>query len=611
MSILVFDDADNLAEAIVRDVGPKIVLALPLGLGKANHVANALFARAAADKSVELSIFTALTLEKPHGGSEFERRFIGPVMERLFGGYPGLSYTEALLAGSLPPNIEVNEFFFLAGRWLQVPTAQQHYISANYTHAGRYVLERGVNVIAQLVAKRGEGNDARHSLSCNPDLTLDLLRARAEGRANFKLIGQTNSELPFMPGEAVLADDAFSHILEGSDFPLYAPPNAPLGLTEYALGLRIAGLVPDGGTLQIGIGQEGDAAAQGLILRHRENAAFREMTAALRVLPSRLQDHAPFRQGLYGLSEMFSAAFLALIEAGIIRREIDGAILHAAFFLGPKEFYRALREMPEAELSRLRMTSVQFTNALYGDEENKRRARTNARFINNAMMATLLGAVISDGLEDGRVVSGVGGQHDFVTQAFALDGARAIIAVKATRHAQGRTHSNILWCYGHQTIPRHLRDIIVTEYGVADLRGKSDREVIAAMLSVADSRFQDELLRQAKDAGKIEKEFEIPAAQRDNFPERIAQALSPFRARGLLPIFPFGTDFTPAEQALMPALQALRTASMPQLLRLLLQGFVAGRRSEDEACLARMGYDHPQTLRDRFYAALLCGALTQ
>src|SRR6202023_2095091 len=110
-------------------------------------------------------------------------------------------------------------------------------------------------------------------------------------------------------------------------------------------------------------------------------------------------------------------------------------------------------------------------------------------------------------------------------QGFALEGARSIIIVRATRTANGRLSSNIRWQYGHVTIPRHLRDIVVTEYGIADLRGKTDRDVIAAMLAVADSRFQDELLRQAKDAGKIEKRFELPPAWRDNTPERIARAL--------------------------------------------------------------------------------------
>ena len=86
------------------------------------------------------------------------------------------------------------------GRWLHVPFAQQHYISANYTHAASYLLARGLNVVTQLVAKRVVDGVARYSLSCNTDTTLDILRARAEGRASFKLIGQVNSELPFMPG---------------------------------------------------------------------------------------------------------------------------------------------------------------------------------------------------------------------------------------------------------------------------------------------------------------------------------------------------------------------------------------------------------------------------
>ena len=122
------------------------------------------------------------------------------MIDRLFGGYPDLAYADALHAGALPPNIRVIEFFFLAGRWLHVPFAQQHYISANYTHASSYLLARGLNVVTQLVAKRVVDGVARYSLSCNTDTTLDILRARAEGRASFKLVGQVNSELPFMPG---------------------------------------------------------------------------------------------------------------------------------------------------------------------------------------------------------------------------------------------------------------------------------------------------------------------------------------------------------------------------------------------------------------------------
>ena len=190
---------------IIRDVGTNLVVGLPLGLGKANHIANALYARAAADRAINLTFFTALTLEKPRPKSLLERRFIAPVIDRLFGGYPDLAYAGALHADALPPNIRVFEFFFLAGKWLHVPPAQQHYISANYTHASSYLLARGLNVITQLVAKRVVDGETRYSLSCNTDTTLDLLRARAEGRAGFKLFGQVNSELPFMPGEGDLA----------------------------------------------------------------------------------------------------------------------------------------------------------------------------------------------------------------------------------------------------------------------------------------------------------------------------------------------------------------------------------------------------------------------
>ena len=83
-----FTDVETLAQTVVREVGPAILLALPLGLGKANHVANALYAFAKADRSINLRIFTALTLEKPQWRSELERRFIAPINERLFSGYP-------------------------------------------------------------------------------------------------------------------------------------------------------------------------------------------------------------------------------------------------------------------------------------------------------------------------------------------------------------------------------------------------------------------------------------------------------------------------------------------------------------------------------------------
>jgi acyl-CoA hydrolase len=606
-----FADPAQLADAIVARVGKKIMLALPLGLGKANHIANALYAKAAADPSIRLSIFTALTLEPPRAKSELERRFLDPIAQRLLAGYPPLDYAAAIHANRVPPNVEINEFFFEAGQWLGSPYAQQHYISANYTHALHCVLDRGVNVVAQLLAHRAEETPRPYSLSCNPDLMLDLLALRRNGKVDFVFAGQTNSELPFMPGDAAIAAEEFDFLLDGSatDFPLFAPPREPVSLADYAAGLHAASLVADGGTLQIGIGSLGDAVAQALVLRQHNNDAFRDLLARLGY------DHARdpavhterFATGLYGCSEMFVEGLLDLYRAGILKREVDGVVLHAGFFLGSRAFNRSLREMPREELKKFRMTAISYVNELYGDEEAKRRARKGARFLNDAMMATLLGDVISDGLDDGRIVSGVGGQYNFVAQGFALDGARSAIILHATRSAGGKTQSNIRWSYGHTTIPRHLRDIVVSEYGIADIRGRSDRDVIAAMLSITDARFQDKLLRQAKDAGKIERSFVLPKSARDNTPDAIEHALGPAAKAGLLPAFPFGTDFTDAEQRLLPALQRLKVASPWRLAMLVVSG--ALHRSADGECLDRLGLARPKSVPERFYAALVRGAL--
>jgi acyl-CoA hydrolase len=310
---------------------------------------------------------------------------------------------------------------------------------------------------------------------------------------------------------------------------------------------------------------------------------------------------------------MFVDSFLPLIDAGVMKREFDGALLHGGFFLGPKWFYRSLREMDEAKRAKLQMKAISYVNQLYGDEAAKRKARVKGRFINNGMMATLLGAVVSDGLDNGLVVSGVGGQYNFVAQAFALEDARSIICVNSTRGYGAKTLSNIRYSYGHQTIPRHLRDIVVSEYGIADLRGKSDEDTIAAMLSIADSRFQGELMREAKDHGKLPKGYEIPAAFRDNTPERIERALRPAKERGLLPDFPFGSDFTEVEQRLIPALQTLKqkSASPAELIPLALRGLFAKPDKATDEAIERMGLTKAASLKDRLYRVLLRGALSR
>src|ERR1041384_5458423 len=110
-----FDDVGEIVEEALRRVGKKIVLALPLGIGKPNLIANEFFRRARADRGLDLTIFTALSLRKPTGASDLERRFIEPLVERIFGNYPELEYLEAMRKDAMPPNARVIEFFFEPG----------------------------------------------------------------------------------------------------------------------------------------------------------------------------------------------------------------------------------------------------------------------------------------------------------------------------------------------------------------------------------------------------------------------------------------------------------------------------------------------------------------
>lgn len=611
------NDPARCAEAIVDRVGRDIRLAVPIGIGKPVLLVNALYRLAEADRSIRLRIFTGLSLVRPRYRTSLEERFAKPLLDRLFASYPDLLYAQALRAGTLPPNVEITEFFLQAGAWLGNAHVQQHYTSLNYSRVAAHLERIGTNVMAQLVAPQPNGG-GKVSLSSNTDVTLDLAPYVAKRRRNGKPIvfaGELNANLPYMPGEAEMLREDFDILLESSapDYALFAPPKEPVSLADYAMALHAASLVKDGGTLQLGIGSFSDALAHALILRHTRNAEFRELLARLSGKPSPDAELEPFRIGLYGCTEMLVDAFLVLKRAGILKRRVtdrDGrtTALHAGFFVGTQAFYRELREMPAEQLADIAMTSISFTNTLDGDEALKRAQRPHARFVNTAMVVTLLGAASSDMLEDGRVVSGAGGQHDLVTMAQALDGARSIIAVRATRQQDRRTISNIVWRYANATVPRHLRDIVVTEYGIADLRGKSDRDCIAATLAVADSRFQPSLRQEAQRAGKLE-ESAVRERRTPNTPERLAEALGGARRDGLLPAFPLGTEMTETEQSLAAALSELKSAGYVELARMGLAGLPSAPSASDSAALERMSLAAPSSLGDRALKSLVLGAL--
>ena len=156
------------------------------------------------------------------------------------------------------------------------------------------------------------------------------------------------------------------------------------------------------------------------------------------------------------------AVFERVTSAMLGPRLLHGIFMTGGFFLGPRDFYERLRTMPPQELAKIDMTRIDFINQLYGNEALKRAQRRQARFMNTTMVMTLLGAAASDALESGQVVSGVGGQYNFVAMSHALPDARLIMMLRSTHDNKDGLKSSIVWNYGHVTIPRHLRDVVVT-----------------------------------------------------------------------------------------------------------------------------------------------------
>ncbi len=527
----------------------------------------------------------------------------------------------------MPDNVTVREFFLPTGTLINNDYAQQHYLSANYTHATRRVLEGGINVLAQLVAVREGPSGKRVSLASNPDLAVDVIPAmRAQKERPIAVLGEVNASLPFMAGDAEVDGSVFDAMLDGPQTSLFGMPTNAVSLRDHAIGLHASTLVKDGGTLQIGIGSLADAISSALLLRHKNNAAWASTIGALNsafapgLAAATLGDRGPFKQGLYGCSEMISDGLLALFEQGIISREVsdegkqNGRTMDGGFFLGSREFYRRMRALDDDTRAKINMTSVAKVNALYGDEMQRRRQRVRGRFINSVMEVTGLGGAASDALADGRIVSGVGGQFNFVNMALELEGGRSILLVRSTKMLHGRLHSNFVWERPNETIPRHLKDIVISEYGIADLRGATDSETVERILAITDSRFQEQLLEAAKKARKVESGYEIPAHQRQNTPEKLASALGAARAQNLLPPFPFGSDLDETEIVLAQALQHLKanTQSPQGLARLARDGLRAGHPPpEAERFLARLGLWEAESLREKALRRLVVAALLE
>ena len=709
---VVCSDLKKCVDDVLDYMGNDITFGMTLALGKPVLFINELYRRAKEDPSIKLNIMTALALERPRMKSGIEQRFLGPIVERIFGETPEFDYMHDFRSGKLPKNVEIYEFFNKAGGYMQTPEAQRNHICSNYTHVVRDLVDFGCNVWGLLIGCREIDGKMMYSMGCNTDVTMDMIeelhRVREKGKKT-AIIGEVNTRMPFMYGDGVLEGEKFDRLLHGPEFnyPLFGPPKDSVNLKDHAIGLYVSSLVKDGGTIQIGIGALGDAIASGLDMRQNRNEDYNRVLNETGItdrygdIIGRLGGTGRFEEGLYGSSEMFVDAFMQLYRNGVLKRKVydsvplmklinagklstdhipediiellvkdegihpqlttkeftvlckygilknglkftdgciiddrdkysadfsdpknltaakkligtnmqNGTIINSAFFIGPRAFYNALNEMSEEERMQFSMSSVLKVNQLYGDEELRTLQRKEGRFVNAGMIVNVLGAVTSDQVEDGRVVSGIGGQYNFVSMAHALPDGRLIMMIRSTRNEGGKTKSNIVYNYGHTSIPKHLRDIIVTEYGIADVRGKQDSKVIEEILKVTDSRFQDDLIEEAKRNGKLAPDFELAAEYRQNTPQKIESMLKPFQAESLFAPYPFGTDLTAEEVAIGGSLKNLTSKKKGEIIKGLLKELFKPVPPHAEPYLARMQLDNPANRKEKIMRKVVLSAM--
>jgi 4-hydroxybutyrate CoA-transferase len=284
-------------------------------------------------------------------------------------------------------------------------------------------------------------------------------------RAARTVIVQLNRAMPRTLGESFIHVDQIDLAVE-VDIPPYEHAEAPLGDIERRIGAHVAALVPDGATLQLGIGAIPAATAQALTGHHD--------------------------LGIH--TEMFTDSVVDLVEAGVVtgaRKERNRGKVVAAFVMGTRRLYDFVDDNPMVE-----MRSVDFTN-----DTHVIRAFRGMTAINSAIEVDLGGQVAADSIGS-RIYSGVGGQMDFVRGAALADDGRAIIALPST--AVGGTVSRIAPVLavgaGVVTTRAHVRTI-VTEWGVAELFGRSLLERAAALIAIAHPDHRERLEFEARRLG--------------------------------------------------------------------------------------------------------------
>jgi 4-hydroxybutyrate CoA-transferase len=280
-------------------------------------------------------------------------------------------------------------------------------------------------------------------------------------RAAKRVIVQFNRAVPRTLGESFIHVDDIDLAIECS-VPPYEHHLGEIGEVEQRIGAYVADLVPDGATLQLGIGAIPAAVGAALMGKHD--------------------------LGVH--TEMFTDTIVDLVEAGVVngsRKERNRGKIVAAFMLGSRRLYEFANDNPMVE-----MRSVDFTN-----DTHVIRSFASMTAINSAIELDLTGQIVADSIGH-RMYSGVGGQIDFIRGASLASEGRAIIALPAT--AMGGERSRIVASLqdgaGVVTTRAHARTV-VTEHGIAELWGRSLRERAKALIAIAAPEFRDELTREA------------------------------------------------------------------------------------------------------------------
>jgi 4-hydroxybutyrate CoA-transferase len=261
------------------------------------------------------------------------------------------------------------------------------------------------------------------------------------------VIAQINKNMPRTYGDSFIRISKFTAIVE-HDEPLMEVPPPALGAVEIAIGKHVASLVRDGDCLQLGIGGIPDAVAASLGTKND--------------------------LGLH--TEMFADGVIPLLESGVInntRKQIHAGKSVSAFLMGTRKLYDFVDNNPGVEIY-----SVDYVN-------NPRIAGTNDNVmaINSCVEVDLYGQVVSDSIGY-KQISGVGGQVDFVRAAAISKGGRSIMAMGST--TKGLSKIVPLIAEGAAvTTSRFDVDYIVTEFGVASLKGETLRNRARALIAIA------------------------------------------------------------------------------------------------------------------------------